>query len=275
MLIKKVLQRFKKIVPVYIPVLQNDLLKERTALITGGTRGIGYAIAKQYILSGANVIITGQSLDSVNNALGSLKKIASVNQTVTGYVLNLDTVEQIDTTLSEICSVHKFDILVNNAGVSDKCRFENMTEEEYDFVLGINLKATYFVIKYVSNYFITSKIEGNILNIASSSSLRPSTLPYTLSKHGIKTLTEGMAKKLIKNNIVVNGIAPGQTATDMIDGDKSNLSNYRSPINRLVTPCEIANMATILVSEIGRSIVGDIVYMTGGSGITTLDDIDY
>ena len=118
-------------------------------------------------------------------------------------------------------------------------------------------------------------MKGHILNVASSSSLRPATTPYALSKWGIKGLTLGLAKKYIKSGIVVNGIAPGPTATPMLNRTSEEISNPRNPIGRLVMPEEIAYMSIILLSAIGDSIIGDIVYMTGGAGLITFDDVDY
>ena len=166
------------------------------------------------------------------------------------------------------------DVLVNNAGISDHNVFGNITEAEYDSVMDTNLKAVYFLSQYVCNIWIANGTKGRILNIASSSSLRPSTLPYTLSKNGIVSLTKGLAKKMIKHGIIVNAIAPGQTATNMISID-SDMSAPRSPIDRLVSPNEIANMSVIMASSLCDSVIGDCLYMTGGSGIIKYDDIDY
>ena len=121
-----------------------------------------------------------------------------------------------------------------------------------------------------------NSIQGNILNIASSSSLRPATTPYILSKWGIKGLTIGLAKILIKDGIVVNGLAPGPTATPMLHKDiNDDLYIANNPSERFTTPDEIANMAVVLTSSMGRMIVGDTIYMTGGAGILTVDDIKY
>ena len=89
-------------------------------------------------------------------------------------------------------------------------------------------------------------------------------------------MTLGLAKSLAPYGIVVNGIAPGPTATPMLLGDDTdNIARSRIPSGRFVMPCEIANMAVVLVSDMGRTIVGDIVYMTGGAGVVTFDDVDY
>ena len=120
-----------------------------------------------------------------------------------------------------------------------------------------------------------NRIHGNILNIASSSSLRPANSPYIVSKWGIKGLTLGLAKMLIPYDIVVNGIAPGPTATPMLHRDEmQGIEDDSNPMKRLVSPIEIANMAVVLTSGLGRSIVGDTVYMTGGAGVITIDDVE-
>jgi 3-oxoacyl-[acyl-carrier protein] reductase len=121
-----------------------------------------------------------------------------------------------------------------------------------------------------------NKITGNILNIISSSGLRPAASAYTLSKWGVRGLTLGLAKSLIPYDIVVNGLAPGPTATPMLMKDGSEeIGHTSNPLGRYAMPEEIANMAVVLTSGMGRTVVGDIVYMTGGAGIITFDDMDY
>ena len=106
--------------------------------------------------------------------------------------------------------------------------------------------------------------------------MRPAISAYTLTKWGIRGLTLGLGKIFAPYGITVNGIAPGPTATQMIiKKETDNITFSTNPLGRLVMPEEIANMAVFLVSEMGRSIIGDIVYMTGGSGLVTLDDVKY
>ena len=109
-----------------------------------------------------------------------------------------------------------------------------------------------------------------------SSSLRPATSAYTLTKNAIYGFTKGLAKILSPYGITVNGIAPGPTATPMLmpNGIKENIV-FHNPLGRYVLPGEIANMAVFLVSNMGRSIIGDMIFMTGGSGVVTFDDVNY
>lgn len=254
----------------------SNLLVGRTALITGGTSGIGYEIAKTFVNAGASVIITGRNKERIDNAV---KKLMSDNIKGRIWGLQLDNSnisdfpDKINTAIKMADS--PIDILVNNAGILGNNN-SNDAEHEYDSVMNTNLKGMFFLSNLVAQYMIDHSICGNILNIASSSSLRPAINAYTLSKWGIRGLTLGLAKKLIKHGIVVNGVAPGPTATPMMKKEGHlDLSLPNNPSGRFTTPEEVANLSLILVSNMGRQIVGDIVYISGGAGVITYDDVQY
>lgn len=254
----------------------NDLLKGKKALITGGSSGIGYAIANAFLKSGASVVITGRTeeklIDCVNKLIIS---IPSAKDKISYIVMDNRNVKSFKSIFDNNIFLQDIDILVNNAGVLGG-DISVATEENYDKVLDTNLKGTFFLSKLVAQNMKDKGIKGNILNIASSSSLRPATSAYTLSKWGIRGLTLGLAKSLAPYGITVNGLAPGPTATPMlIKGKITEITHDSLPVGRYAMPEEIANMAVVLTSEMGRMIVGDIVYMTGGAGIITFDDIDY
>lgn len=256
----------------------NKMLDGRVALITGGTSGIGKAIAETFLKSGATVIITGRDESKINNVLNEIKnQNVLYEQKVFGVQLNNIQPSSFGHKLEEIIkliSPAKIDILVNNAGIGGG-DISNTTEEEFDQVIKTNLNGTFFLSKIVSKYMIKNSIKGNILNIASSSSLRPAASAYTFSKWGIRGFTLGLAKTLAPFDITVNGLAPGPTATPMLHCDGHDISFEKNPMRRFAMPEEIANMAAVLVSDMGRMIVGDIVYMTGGAGVITFDDIEY
>ncbi|MDD4157778.1 MAG: SDR family NAD(P)-dependent oxidoreductase [Candidatus Cloacimonetes bacterium] len=278
-LLKIIFRKFKKYVPVYIPTLQSDLLNERVALITGGTRGIGYAIAERFLESGSSVIITGIDKNDIQDACERLKNKGMYQEKVFGIEMDNSDIKNLEKKFNNIIfqiKGQKIDILVNNAGITRGGSFKDILEEDFEEVLNVNLKGTYFLSQLVAKYMQKNKIKGNILNIASSSSLRPAISPYVLSKWGIRGFTLGLAKTLFPYDIVVNGLAPGSTATAMLIKDKySGIENFSVPAGRYITADEVANMAVILVSSLGRMIVGDIIYMTGGAGIITIDDISY
>ena len=265
--------------PVYAQIstlAPNELLKERTALITGGTSGIGYDISKAFLLAGAKVIITGRNKEKVDKACNSLSQETGLN-TISGIQMDITDVPSFQPKLESIIKLAgPIDILVNNAGILGG-NINNSTEVEFDKVIQTNLKGVFFFLQLVGRYFKRNNIHGNILNVASSSSLRPATSAYTISKWGIRGLTLGLARILAPYDIVVNGIAPGPTATPMLmrNGVRDDIALRKSLAGRYATPEEIANMSVVLVSNMSRMVIGDIVYMTGGAGLLTNDDINY
>ena len=270
----------RKIPTPYPIVSGGGTLSGRCALITGGGSGIGYAIAEQFVKNKASVIITGRNEDKLKKAAEALKKITiDENQKIYFFKMDISLTSEIDKTIDKIIKNIEnktIDILVNNAGVSSGDNFGRASVEGFERVFKTNVEGTYFVSQKIYNYMKENKIKGNILNVLSSSSKRPAASPYMMSKWASRGLTLGMAKICIKEGIVVNAVAPGPTATKMMmKNPQEDISLDNSPIGRYIMPEEIANVAVMLVSDAGRCIVGDTVYVTGGAGIITFDDISY
>lgn len=253
-----------------------QLLNGRNAIITGGTSGIGYEIADAFLDSGASVIITGRNMERLDKSISKLKE-KDENRKVSSLVLDNTDVKDIEEKIKNVLNEKDIDLLVNNAGIAGgPYSLDNCTLEDYQMVMDTNLRGTIFISRIISENMIRKNIKGNILNICSSSSLRPANTPYVLSKWGLRGYTLGLAKTLIKHGIVVNGLAPGPTATPMLIKEKvKNIALPQNPSGRYALPEEIANMAVVLTSDMGRMVVGDIVYMTGGSGVITFDDVNY
>ena len=260
---------FKKI-PVEIPTLYGEVLKGKVAVVTGGTTGIGFEIAKAFIHNGASVIITGRDSERIANAVVKLKKEIgnSENMFVCGEVLDNTMTTQIEDRwkqiLSHIENKH-IDILVNNAGVISKTHFGKTDEKDYNLVMETNLKGTYFLSEIVSNYMIENGIKGNILNISSSSALRPAVSAYSMAKWAIHGLTLGMAKKLSPYGIVVNSIAPGTINTDMNKNfSKEELEQIEenTPLGRIGSPKDIAKCVCWLIDD--NFTTGQIISINGG-----------
>ena len=137
--------------------------------------------------------------------------------------------------------------------------------------MDINAKGTYFISQVIARKMIENAIHGHILNVSSSSSLRPASTPYTISKWAVSGMTKGMADVLIRYGIVVNAIAPGPVATNMVGKiDTSEIGHDVSPSGRYAMPEEVSHLAAYMVSGYGDLIVGDTFYITGGSGTVSL-----
>lgn len=264
-----------KMEPKVISLSPSELLRGHAILITGGTSGIGYAIAKACLNAGGKVVITSRDYKRVQNAVTAIKEETGEDG-IYGISLSLNDIESFGAIIEQVNSILpnlQVDMLVNNAGISTSG--ENDASKDFDIVMQSNLKGTYFLSITFAEYLKKNSLKGHILNIASSSSLRPAIAPYALSKWGIRGLTLGLAKKYIKFGITINGIAPGPSATPMLHRTSEDISHSRNPLGRLVMPEEIASMSVVLLSGISDSVVGDIVYMSGGAGIITFDDVTY
>ncbi len=278
---RKLSKEVEKIVkiPVEYPVLQGELLKKKTAFITGGNSGIGLEIAKAFVRNGSSVVIAARNEEKNKSAIKELKKLASKNQQIKSIQVDFleleDSVQKIKNFLDT--NKQNIHILVNCAGIGIGESIGTTKIEDYEKVLKVNLESTYFISQTFYEYMKNKNIKGNILNITSSSANRPANTPYCVSKWGEKGLTLGMAKKFIQDGIVVNAIAPGPTATSMlnINPKEDGISLPNNPSKRYCMPEEIANMAVILVSDLSRMVVGDTIYMTGGAAIITYDDVAY
>ena len=268
-------------IPVRVPVLEGRLLEGRSALITGGTSGIGLAMAEAFAMNGSDVVITGRSRGRVDEAVDRVRRARGAHGRVAGIVFDSSTRDEASfgdaLARAEDALGAPLDALVNNAGVNAGRSIPGTGMEDFDLVIGTNLRGAYFLSQAFARRMVESGARGNILNVCSSSSLRPATNPYTVSKWGLRGLTEGLAKLLIPYDIVVNGIAPGPTATPMMvsEEDAGNYDFAEVPAGRYAAPEEVANMAVVLVSDLARMVVGDVVYITGGCGNLTFDDIGY
>lgn len=251
----------KEYMPIIHPVSTEKEFSGKVALISGGTGGIGLAIAKSLKESGCNVVIAGTNEN----------KLSSINDTYGFDTIKMDysKPENFENVISKILEKHgKIDIFISSAGVhTENVDFWSMNPNEFDRVMAINLKGTFFACQAIGNYMRSSKVRGSILLISSSRGSEPAWSPYGLSKWGIKGLTEGLGQLLIPFGINVNAIAPGSTATKLIgvsDGD--SITSYENGMNRLIMPDEVATLAKYLVSDAAKMIDGEVVHISAGRG---------
>lgn len=256
----------------YVPIdhSQNDgLLKDKVALITGGSGGIGFAIAQAFTKAGCKIIIAGTNENKL------MKMLSNLNGGGKSCIINLSSYTSINEGVKKAIECYgKIDILVNSAGIHSTKVFNDLlevSEEDYDSIMDINLKGTYFVTQQVAKHMVANNIHGHILNISSSTALEPAWSPYRLSKWGVKGMTLGFAQQLQKYGIIVNAIAPGSTATSLLgfkDGDSIWTEDNNN--HRYILPSEVADYAVMMVSGLGDMVVGDTLYISGGRGLTDI-----
>lgn len=268
--IKSTLRLLKrsKVVPILVPTQSDKLLEGRTAWITGGSGGLGFAIARAYVNAGARVVLSGTNKEKLSSRCDELGDAA--RYVVIDMFRCSDFSDAVESAFGAFDN--GVDILVNCAGVHHSSSFWDVGEEEYDRIMDINVKGPYFLSRMVAKRWIEQGVAGNILNISSSSDRRPAWGPYHLSKWALRGMTLGFAQKLVDHGIVVNAIAPGQTATPMLGVDAAKgISNDHVVGGRYVVPEEVATLAVQMVSNAARMVVGSTLYVTGGSGIVSLD----
>lgn len=258
----------KNIQPVMQTVGDECLLKGKTALVVGGSGGIGKAVAKGFLKNGANVVIAGTRRAKVD------KVVLELGENCAGVVVDLAEPETFSKVIDEAVALYgPIDILVNSAGVHTEDvsmgGFLDFSVEEYDRILDINLRGVYFMVQSVAKRMISDKVSnGHILIVSSSAGNEPAWSPYRVSKWGLKGITEGMASALVPHGIVVNAIAPGSTATPLLGVEKGDsISAEDNRLGRFAMPEEIAEFAVMLASPMGDMVVGDTLYVSGGRGV--------
>lgn len=259
------LLRQKKIVPIVTPIHEDSALNNQVALVAGGSGGIGLAIAKKLIECGCRVVLSGSNKKHLETAISQLPKDMAAF-----VVIDYHQPESFPQKVSEVCSIFgRIDLLISSAGVhTENLTFENMSIQEFDRVLGVNIRGVYFMAQAISRYMISESIRGNILFISSSRGSEPAWSPYGLSKWALNGFTKGLAQELVPYGITVNSIAPGPTATPLI-GIKSGdgIETTQTKIGRLTVPEEIAELALFMVSKSGFMMSGETIHISGGRGV--------
>lgn len=242
-------------------------LEDKTALITGGSRGIGRAIALELAKSGVNIGISYVSnLEKATSVIEEIKEYGVKAVAVQGNVsIEEDVANMVKTIEKEIASI---DILVNNAGVTKDNLLIRMKTEEWDEVMDVNLKGTFLCTKAVSRSMMKKRY-GKIINITSVVGIMGNAGQgnYSASKAGVIGFTKSMAKELSSRGIRVNAIAPGFIETDMTDVLKDEVKDQMLkaiPLNTLGQAEDIANLVVFLASHRSDYITGQVINVDGG-----------
>lgn len=242
-------------------------LKGKVAVVTGGTRGIGYAIVKKYLEAGATVVLCGSKQSTAEAAFAKVKaELPEADvYAIAPFLTDTAAVEEAFKWVFE--KFGRFDILANNAGISQSTPLVDYTDEEVDRIMDLNIKAV-FICARAAARIMKENGGGVIVNTSSVVSIygQPSGCLYPASKFAVNGMTKSLARELAKFGIRVNAVAPGITRTDMV----ANLPEAmikpliaRIPIGRMCEPEDIANAFLFLSSELASYITGAVVPVDG------------
>ena len=246
------------------------MLENKVALVTGASRGIGKEIALSLAKEGAAVILNYNG--SKEKAESAAEEIRAAGGKAETYQSNVSDFEACGAMIQDLIKQYgKIDILVNNAGITRDGLLMKMSEEDFDAVLGTNLKGAFNTIRHMSRYFLKQKC-GKIINISSVSGIlgNAGQANYSASKAGVIGLTKSVARELASRGINVNAIAPGFIATDMVEAmteDAKAKMTDAIPLKRIGTTKDIANMAVFLASDASDYITGQVFAVDGGMSI--------
>jgi 2-dehydro-3-deoxy-D-gluconate 5-dehydrogenase len=243
-------------------------LSGKTAIVTGAV-GIGYAIAYRLAEAGANIVLASRNTDELQE---QIKKLTEQGYKATAIQTDVSSEEKVKNLIAETVTTYgSIDILVNNAGIYPAVPLSQMTLEDFDKVLAINLKGVFLCTKYASEQMIKQGKGGKIINVTSIDALHPSSIGlahYDASKHGVWGFTKNVALELAQHNIWVNAIAPGGIETP---GVKKATGDFprdaflaKIPMHRFGDPDDIGKVALFLASDMSSYMTGSQIVVDGG-----------
>lgn len=244
------------------------LLEGKVAIVTGGTRGIGYETVRQFLLQGAKVALFGSRKETVDAAIAKLKEENS-GFAVIGLYPKLTSEVEVKSAFDSVKNEFgKIDVLINNAGISSHTKLLDFSEDEYDKIADLNIKSVFVCSKVVVPYLTETK--GVILNTSSMVSRdgQPSGVMYPASKYAVNGITQSLSRELAPLGIRVNAVAPGITETEMVSALPKNMIEpliKSIPLGRIGTPTDIANAFVFLASDMASYITGDVLRVDGAA----------
>ena len=251
-------------------------LKDKVAVVTGATKGIGLAIAEEYAKEGAKVVLTGRSVDLGENAAKAISSRGHEALFVPCDVSQSDQVQQL--VKKTVQHFGRLDIMVSNAGINNKAEFLDVAEADWDSVIAVNLKGVFLCGQTAAKQMVKQGQGGVIINMSSVMGVLglKNQVAYSASKGGINQLTKVMGLGLIDHGIRVNGIGPGAVNTELMKrvGHNKELMDTilkRTPIGRVAECAEIGRVAVFLASDDASFMVGQTVYPDGGRMIQSFD----
>ena len=245
------------------------MLKGKVAIVTGGTRGIGYAIVETFLKNGAKVALMGSRQGTVDTALEKLRQ-TDPSWDVIGLWPALDDYAEVQHAFDQVVEKYgRVDILVNNAGVSAREPIYDYEPDAFKKIMDLNVTAAFLCSKAAAP-IMRQQGGGSIINTSSMVSLygQPSGVGYPTSKFAINGLTKSLARELGKDNIRVNAVAPGVTRTDMVAALPPEMVARISagiPLGRVGEPQDVANGFLFLASDLASYVTGEILSVDGAA----------
>lgn len=243
----------------------------QVVIVSGGSRGIGKAIADEFVKRFARVVITGRNAETLKRATAQLTQAYPASPDPLGIVCDVADESALEPFVSQVFDqFQRIDTLVNCAGVNRRKPALEITPDDYDYVMNINLRGAFLLSQQVGRVMLEQQ-SGSQINITSLNSDRPLTnvAPYAMSKAAMAQMTRALAAEWGSQGVRVNGLAPGFILTDLTeklwsDDDMRQWGQYNTPQGRLGRPADLAGTAIFLASRASQFMTGQILYVDGG-----------
>ncbi|MCP4141230.1 MAG: SDR family oxidoreductase [Chloroflexi bacterium] len=244
-------------------------LKDKVSIITGATKGIGLACAEEFAIEGAKVVLTGRSVDLGEEAAAKIRENGGDAIFVRCDVSQNDQIQNLVQKTVE--HYGQIDVVLNNAGVNHSANFFDISEEDWDWVMGVDLKGSFLLAQAAARVMVDQGIKGTIINVSSVMAVLAlaDQIPYCAAKGGVNQMTKGMAIALGEYGIRVNAIGPGPVLTELMQVVVNNPEKEaellgRLPLGRIAECREIATVAVFMASEDSSFFTGQCIYPDGG-----------
>lgn len=244
-------------------------LKDKVSIITGATKGIGLACAEEFAIEGAKVVLTGRSKGLGEDVAAKIRESGGDAIFIRCDVSQNDQIQNLVQKTVEYYG--RIDVVLNNAGVNHSANFFDITEEDWDWVMGVDLKGSFLLGQAAARVMVDQGIQGTIINVSSVMAVLAlaDQVPYCAAKGGVNQMTKAMAIALGEYGIRVNAIGPGPVLTELMQVVVNNPEKEaellgRLPLGRIAECREIATVAVFMASEDSSFFTGQCVYPDGG-----------